>query len=296
MDLAAWLGDDMYEKKLKAVTPQLFTSNGTALGTLTIAQSCLFKAKQKVLVCAISLPNLELEVKRVEDDGVTLHLGLPRTPITQRTDISAYTTALLATIEAAEQERPSIPEEQVERLTYAEEPIVARRSHLVDCLGRPYTTDNPFPVQLSDGSINIGTVNAELEVQLSAKDNVPNAGDVHDSVRIGDGTEELAINPDGSINVRVSSATTPLVLNTAIPLANTEYVITLPQATTRFLIRMRSSSKYQLSYASGTTNTAFFTVNMGCVYSETDLVLAIPLTLCLRSTKASEVAEIIYWT
>jgi hypothetical protein len=62
------------------------------------------------------------------------------------------------------------------------------------------TVTNPIYVRLSDGSISIGTVNAELEVQLSHKDNVPNAGDVADSVRIGDGVEELDLNTDGSVN------------------------------------------------------------------------------------------------
>lgn len=75
------------------------------------------------------------------------------------------------------------------------------RTHAVDWLGRSYSRSNPVPVELSDGSISIGTVNAELEVQLSHQDNVPDIGDVHDSVRIGDGIHTLEINSDGSINV-----------------------------------------------------------------------------------------------
>ena len=71
--------------------------------------------------------------------------------------------------------------------------------------GNAFTLANPLPVELSDGSISIGTVNAEVEVQLSHQDNVPDAGDVADSVRIGDGTNELAVNADGSINVKQST-------------------------------------------------------------------------------------------
>lgn len=288
----------MYEKRLKAVPPQLFTSNGTILGGLTITQGCFFRVKQKVLIKAISLPNLLLEVKRVEDDGVTLYLGPCKGNIRDRTDLTAYTTLLLSTIEADEQERPSIPEQEIERLTYSEEPIVARRSHLVDCLGRPYTTTNPFPVRLSDGSVNIGTVNAELEVQLSAKDNDPNPGDVHDSVRIGDGTEELLINPDGSINVVTGGAVTsfPHVLNTPVPLAATEYSATLPKETKRFILRMRNASKCQIAYVSGQTVSNYATMNMGVVYQEGQLTLTAPLTIYFNSVKPSEVAEIIYWT
>lgn len=54
---------------------------------------------------------------------------------------------------------------------------------------------NPIFVQLSDGSVNIGTVNAELEVQLSHRDDDPDSGDVHDSVRIGDGEFEVNMTP-----------------------------------------------------------------------------------------------------
>lgn len=76
----------------------------------------------------------------------------------------------------------------------------ARRVKIVGNSGEENGPDNPVHVQLSDGSINVGTVNAELEVQLSHLDNDPNSGDIHDSVRIGDGENLLAINPDGSLS------------------------------------------------------------------------------------------------
>lgn len=136
----------MYEKRLPAVSPQSFTSDGTTIGTITIANASLFKVKQKVLVRATSLSNLQLEIKRIEEDGVTIHLGPPKTSITQRTDLSEYTLLLSATIEAAEQERPIIPEQEVERLTYEEEPVVARRVVVVDKVGKKVDDTNPLPV------------------------------------------------------------------------------------------------------------------------------------------------------
>lgn len=91
----------------------------------------------------------------------------------------------------------------------------AKRVTLVNLDGTQNSPENPLYVQLSDGSINIGTVNAELEVQLSHKANDPDAGDVADSVRIGDGVEEMAINPDGSINaVVVPSTSSALIKST----------------------------------------------------------------------------------
>lgn len=64
------------------------------------------------------------------------------------------------------------------------------KSSLTDENGNPFSPTNPLHVQLSDGSVNIGTVNAELEVQLD------HTGANPDSVQIGDGVETLAINSD----------------------------------------------------------------------------------------------------
>jgi len=77
-----------------------------------------------------------------------------------------------------------------------EENIDAKRVTIVDENGEAglgSTPEKPINVKLSDGSISIGTVNGELEVQLSHKDNVADPGDVADSVRIGDGVNEAKI-------------------------------------------------------------------------------------------------------
>ncbi len=96
-----------------------------------------------------------------------------------------------------------IPKQQVRSINKItehehEDNLDAKRVTWVDKDGNPglgTTPSNPIHAQLSDGSINIGTVNAELEVQLSHIDDDPDSGDVHDSVRIGDGTTEAKIDP-----------------------------------------------------------------------------------------------------
>lgn len=91
------------------------------------------------------------------------------------------------------------------------------KAAITDENGNPYGPDNPLSVQLSDGSVNIGTVNAELEVQLTHLDNDPDAGDVHDSIRIGDGVEELAINADNEALVHDQDTHDKLdILNTSV--------------------------------------------------------------------------------
>ena len=203
------------EKNLFAIAPVLFTTDGGADGKVTLANACNFKVKQKVKVAGTGLELLDLEVKRIINDS-EMYLGPQTGPISDRTDLSAYTTAASSFVYAIEQKRPSIPFEESTRAVYEEEPTVAYRSILVDKCGDFYATDNPLPVQLSDGSINIGTVNAELEVQLSHLDDDPDAGDVHDSVRIGDGDpgEYLKINPDGSINVNATIGPSGTIINT----------------------------------------------------------------------------------
>lgn len=187
----------MIEKFWLVAGPVALTASGTTLGKLTLTSTSGFKVKQRVFLTHPTAPNVRLEVKRV-NDTTTLEVGDIDSNIRDRTDVSAYDS--LGTFSAIRQPRPSIPLKDIERATYEEEPTVAKRAILVDEFGRFFDTDNPLQVQLSDGSINIGTVNAELEVQLSHQDDVPDAGDVADSVRVGDGTDLLAINTDGSIN------------------------------------------------------------------------------------------------
>jgi hypothetical protein len=181
------------EKRLYAVPPQAFTANGGVSGKVTIADTRKFIVGHIVLVKSSTQPTLTLKVKRIVST-TEMYVGPEKEPIQVRTDLSAYLTADTASVEANEQNRPSVPEQEIERNTYAEEPAVARRTLLVDQLGNPIDDGNPLPVQV-DTTVNIG------DVRITAQDNDPNPGNLHSSVRISDGIDELAINPDGSINV-----------------------------------------------------------------------------------------------
>jgi hypothetical protein len=169
---------------------------------ITVPTTAGLHTKQKIVLSKVGLDQLELEIKRVISD-TQLHVGrIDR-------DIASYENPIAyggGTLTSSEQKRNEFGSEIVIRAVYEEEPAVALRNVLVNRWGEFYSTDNPLPVQLSDGAINIGTVNAELEVQLSHLDDYPNLGDVHDSVRIGSGQYEMGVNPDGSINVNIVEA------------------------------------------------------------------------------------------
>jgi|GEM_PF-2379132 len=196
------------EQKWLSVPPRLFTVDGSSLGIITLANAKGFKVKQLVVISAVSLPDLRLQVKRVISDNQLIVGPIPtragESLLTKRSDLSAYTVSLGAFVYAEEQEKAKLKPDDIWQAVYDQEPTVAVRTVGVDQFGRYYETDNPLPVRLSDGSINIGTVNAELEVQLSHLDNSPNPGDVHDSIRIGGASgNELEVLDDKSINVHV---------------------------------------------------------------------------------------------
>jgi hypothetical protein len=119
--------------------------------------------------------------------------------INATTDVSSYTMALGANISANEQKRPTIGADDFERAVYEEEPTVAKRVVMVDKFGNKYDNTNPLPIAF-DGTVNIGNV------MITAQDNYPYQGDIHSSVRINDGTNDLKVNSDGSINVVVENS------------------------------------------------------------------------------------------
>lgn len=143
-----------FEKRWEAVSPRLFTANGGTDGLVTVADTTLFFVKQAVTLSDDNSLDLMLEVKAVTS-ATTLFVGPRRTPLRDISDISDYTTAQNATIRAPEQPRPSIPEKEHERAAYAEEPIVAKRSILVDKLGEYFDDDNPFMVAMIGAAVNV---------------------------------------------------------------------------------------------------------------------------------------------
>lgn len=221
-----------FERKWLRVS-QPFISDGGQDGTVIVGSTSGFKAKQKINISSIGQSPIVLEIKRVLSP-TTMLVGPIDKGINSRTDISNYTVTDSAIITAEEQSKKHPTEKDREAALYEQEPTVAKRVILVDEFGRFYETTNPLPVQLSDGSIDIGTVNAELEVQLSHQDDVPDIGDVADSVQVGDGNEILEVNPDGSITIRLGELPgIPFVHKEASSITdNTETTVSIYNSTT----------------------------------------------------------------
>ncbi len=190
----------MTEKKWDAVPNQSILANGGTEGQIIVPDSTLFRVKQKVFLKSDAQQSRNLVINGISKTGV-LRLGKLGGAITESEDLSDFLTADNAIIWAERQDRSTITPNDYERAVYDEEPVMAKRVTQVDPMGNKYSVTNPMPVRLSDGDINIGTVNGELEVQLSAKDGDPDAGDVHDSVRIGDEDYEVKIDADRNMQV-----------------------------------------------------------------------------------------------
>jgi hypothetical protein len=144
----------MFEKRFAAVAPQLLTSDGTVNGQIKVANASLYKVKQIISLQNASVGPKQFQVQRITDIN-TIFLGPLGSSniVNDRSDVSAYTVALGSFIVANEQPRTTVPEEQVERWTYEEEPVVARRVILVDPIGNKIGPSNPLPVQPGGESI-----------------------------------------------------------------------------------------------------------------------------------------------
>lgn len=126
----------MLEKRWIAVPPQAFTLDGTVDGKITVSDSALFKVKQVIILASSTKPSRDdLEIKRITDEN-TIYVGPKGGDIDLRTDVSGYLVADGAFIAANEQQRSKVPEQAIERLTYEEEPVVARRVVMVDTFGK----------------------------------------------------------------------------------------------------------------------------------------------------------------
>ncbi len=154
------------ERKWAAIGSVAVTAPGTIDGVLTLSSTLGIKVKMRGTLAGPSLPNLSVEIKRV-DSASLLEVGPVGASIDKRLDVSSY--GPFCTLTIPEQSRPTIPLNELQRAEYEEEPTIATRVILVDQYGDPY---------------------------------VASGGGGSSSVTIKDGSTStlLKVNPDGSVN------------------------------------------------------------------------------------------------
>lgn len=249
------------KRNLLSVDPQLFTSNGTTAGKLTIDRADYFKVHQLVFIKAPSLPTLPLEVKRIVQTAI--FVGPIDGDINTRTNISAYETGNGASIFANEQVRPFLQNIK-DSLEYAlepddieheEEPVLAKRVVLIDGFGE------------------------KIDTIVTA------------------GIRRLAVDTSVSVTTSGVSAppSTPSVTNISYPTAAVEMSFVLPTDTQKFTIKVRDHANLRLGFSSGnTTSGPYLTIRDGNALFE-DNILTESVTLYFQLDKDSQVVEILTW-
>lgn len=222
----------MFEKRWAAVSPQLFTSNGTTNGQLTVADSSLFKVKQKVDLNSNTQPVANFEIKSIPNP-TTIIVGPIDTPVVSYSavDISLYTVADGATISAIEQRRSIVPQEDLIRAKYEEEPVIAERVVIVDKHGRKIDSSNPLPTTATlSGDITVGTdgfdQNDPDSMLATGSEDGTKAGIKHAlrvdneldlRVGISDGPNKAVVDNTGQLSVSDAAAQTILTaINTQL--------------------------------------------------------------------------------
>ena len=119
-----------------------------------------------------------------------------------------------------------------------------------------------------------------------------------DSIRLGDGTYLFTgtqWNSKVGLDVNILGVQTPTITNVSAATAGIEYSHTLPAGTKRFILKSRQSGILRIAYSSGATSTNYITVSGGAIYSEEDLTLDVSKDIFFRSTKNSDVIEVLSW-
>lgn len=176
------------EKKWPSV---IFTPISVANSVITVANVYGLHPKQQITLFKTGFDPLVVEVKRILSK-TEFYVGPTGGKITKYLDPVDYDGGM-ATVD--EQDRNVIDANAGIRASYAEEPTVALRTvgvdyygNYIDSIGGLADGHNRFMVDAHSSAVNTSTR-------------------VYDSIRIGDQNNELVINPGGSINVNVISAT-----------------------------------------------------------------------------------------
>lgn len=151
---------------------------------------------QQVILKSTTKGPLVVKVNQVVGNNHFVVGPVDNPSVDAKIDVSGFLVADNAAVIIPIQYRPLKKPNDIIQFVYAEEPAVAIRSLPVDLLGRPFTPNNPLPVQLATGNVIIN--DAQLNVQLTHIDNSPQ--DPFDSVRIGDGVATItgaSLGPSG---------------------------------------------------------------------------------------------------
>lgn len=233
-----------------------FLLDGTSKGEVFVSSTVGFFVKQRVILSSTTQPNLNLEVKRVDES--TIHLGPADQPITERSNLTAYKASELAKITAFEQQKNTIKPEDFEQWLYEREPVVAKRVIPVDQWGNTWKLiKDPY-----------GIYRLPVDAQLNVS----------------------------GVTVDIQNPTTPNIQNIIAITANTEYSYTFPNNTKKFIIKVRDGdAKLRMGFSLNSTNNSYITIPYGAYHQEDSLDLPNGFKVYFQCSKSNKTIEILSW-
>lgn len=134
-----------HERIWVSIPPVLLTAQGGAQGKIKVTDTVNFRVNMIVSIGDPVLPYLQLKVKRV-DSPTDIILGPVDKSVGSKdfVDLSAY--GVTSFLFAQEQTKKHPSTKEIDESTFEQEPVLARRSVIVDEYGRIIGQDNPLNV------------------------------------------------------------------------------------------------------------------------------------------------------
>ena len=115
--------------------------------------------------------------------------------------------------------------------------------------------------------------------------------------QVNPATEDTLTSVKTAVEALTPTATTPVIYNVTMTLADTEYSQALPANTKKFLIHTRDGTTFRIAFVTGkvaTPTEPYFTIAANDAYYE-DGIKATP-TLYFGCASAGKIVEIIAWS
>lgn len=266
------IGDNLAFEKRWGPVSQAFTANGTVQGVIEVVNAADFYVKQQVSLTSNTQTLLTCEVKSVTPTSIQVG---PKGPISKFSDISAFTVADGAAIQAATQEKSSIKPEEIIHAIYERDPAVALRNLMVNRFGLPIDTVTGIDGRTRlavDAALTVESLSVNLNAFGPSPDSALSVGSEDGTttgtrhvVKVGpDGTvithDQDALDELEAINASVAQSTSELVDLNATAIENLAAVQALLPVLNNILLALQNSSSLMIGTEDGTPDGAQFVV------------------------------------
>jgi hypothetical protein len=99
-----------------------------------------------------------------------------------------------------------------------------------------------------------------------------------------------------NLSVDIENPGVPNIVNLPVDTADEEISFTFPNNTKRFRMKVRGGdAKLKISFQEGTSQTVYFTNEMGNIFESGDIDPQYPYTIYFSCSKANKIVEVLSW-